>query len=237
MLPPGRCAGLSWRGVSGAEQQQRETGGRRGWWLVGLLAVSGAAVGALAGSRLDPDVSELAPSLAVAGFGLGGLVGLCLLAPVGLWRAWRRRQARRRAATPERRDMPDGPALWHTAEREREAAPTGTADAPVRSVIEAPAADTEPRRPGEPAPGPGVGQADALAPQAPEPEREEGENPAGRTQGLEPEEPPPPAGEEPGWSPDPARDDLRRYWDGNAWTGHVWGGRTRERKRKARSRR
>src|SRR4051794_15016334 len=97
VIAPGLCS----RGVSGAKEQQRETGSRRGWWLVGLLAVSGAAVGAFAGHRLDPDVSELAPSLAVAGLGLGGLVGLFLLAPVGLWRAWRRRRARRRAGTLE----------------------------------------------------------------------------------------------------------------------------------------
>ena len=85
--------------MSGADEQQRDPGGRRGWWLVGLLAVIGAAIGAFAGSRLDPDVSELVPSLAVAGLGLGGLIGLLLLAPVGVWRAWRRR-ARRREAEP-----------------------------------------------------------------------------------------------------------------------------------------
>src|SRR4051812_15449181 len=230
------CPALCSRGVSGANEQQREKRGRRGWWLVGLLAVSGAVVGAFAGHRLDPDVKELAPSLAVAGFGLGGLVGLFLLAPVGLWRAWRRRQARRRAAMPERPDLPDGAGLWHTAEREREAAPTGTADAPGRSVVEAPAAETGPGRPGEPAPRPEVGEAEALTPQVPEPEREEAEALAARPQGLEPGEPPPPGGEEPGWYPDPARDGLRRYWDGHAWTGHVWGGRTRKRTRKARSR-
>src|SRR3954465_2149699 len=84
------CPALCSRGVSGANEQQREKRGRRGWWLVGLLAVSGAVVGAFAGHRLDPDVKELAPSLAVAGFGLGGLVGLFLLAPVGGGRAWRR---------------------------------------------------------------------------------------------------------------------------------------------------
>ena len=51
--------------------------------------------------------------------------------------------------------------------------------------------------------------------------------------GLEPDEPPPPDGEEPGWYLDP-RDGVRRYWDGHAWTGHVWRG--RERARKLRSR-
>lgn len=83
--------GLCWRGVGGADEQQLDSGGRRGWWLVGSLAVIGAAAGAYGGYRLDPDVSGLVPALAVAGFGLGGLLGLLLLAPVGLWRAWRRR--------------------------------------------------------------------------------------------------------------------------------------------------
>lgn len=100
-------------GVSGADGQQRETSGRRGWWLVGLLAVGGAAIGAYAGHRLDPDVQELAPSLAVAGFGLGGLVGMLLLAPVGAWRAWRRRRARRAATSPDPA-VPDSPQLWHS---------------------------------------------------------------------------------------------------------------------------
>ena len=141
--------------MSGADEQQRDTGGRRGWWLVGLLAVIGAAAGAFAGYRLDPDVRELVPSLAVAGFGLGGLIGLLLLAPVGLWRAWRRR-ARRRAAAPERADLPDGTGLWHTADPEREAAPAAAAELPGQAVVEAPTAEeTEPERPEEPAPGPG----------------------------------------------------------------------------------
>src|SRR3954469_16918115 len=233
VIAPALCS----RGVSGANQQQRETGSRRGWWLVGLLAVSGAAVGAFAGDRLDSDVNELTPSLAVAGLGLGGLVGLFLLAPVGLWRAWRRRRARRRMATSARPDMPDGPGLWHSADAAREAGSAGAAEAPGRVVVEAPAGETEPVLPGEPASGPGAEEAAALAPQQRESEREQAEEPAPGTAGLEPEEPAPPAGEEPGWYPDPARDGLRRFWDGHAWTGHVWHGRTPERARKARSRR
>ena len=116
--------------MSGAYEQQRDPGGRRGWWLVGLLAVIGAAIGAFAGSRLDPDVSELVPSLAVAGFGLGGLIGLLLLAPIGAWRAWRRR-ARRREAEPV-----DPPDASHAADPEPQAAPPAVV-APVRE-------DTEP---------------------------------------------------------------------------------------------
>jgi hypothetical protein len=233
-----RAPGLCWRGVSGANEQQRDAGGRRGWWLVGSLAVSGAAVGAFGGYRLDPDVSELVPSLAVAGFGLGGLIGLLLLAPVGLWRAWRRR-ARRRAATTERADLSDGAGLWHTADPEREAAPASATELAGHGDVEAPTAEkTEPERPEEPAPGAGAEEAQALTPQEqPESEREEPGKPAGKEPGLEPEEPPPPAGEEPGWYPDPARDGVRRYWDGHAWTGHVWRGRARERTRKARNRR
>jgi hypothetical protein len=102
-LTPALCS----RGVNGASRQERDTGGRARLGLVGLLAVLGAAAGAFAGYRLDRDVRELAPSLAVAGFGLGGLV---LLAPVGLWGAWRR-WARRRVATPERSDVADGTGL------------------------------------------------------------------------------------------------------------------------------
>jgi hypothetical protein len=218
--------------VSGADQQQRETDGGRGWWLVGLLAVTGAAAGAVAGHRLAPDVSELAPSLAVAGFGLGGLIGLLLLAPVGLWRAWRRRRIRRRAATPEGAEMPEGPGLWHSGDPEREAAPTAAAE----GNAEAAAVETERDGAEEPAPAPGAEEAVALrSPAQPEPEaapRDTAETPR-----PEPEEPPPTAGEEPGWYPDPARDGQRRYWDGQAWTDHVWRGRTGARTRKARSRR
>jgi hypothetical protein len=186
--------------VGGADEQQRDTGGRRGWWLVGLLAVSGAAIGAYAGYRIDPDVSELVPSLAVAGFGLGGLIGLLLLAPVGLWRAWRRR-ARRRTAAPERADQPDAAGLWRADEPEPEA---------------------------EAAPAP--------VPEHPEPERAKSAEPQVTEPEPEPEAAPPP-GEEPGWYPDPAQDGLRRYWDGQAWTEHVWRGRAREQPRNARNRR
>jgi hypothetical protein len=226
---------LSWRGVSGANEQQRDAGGRRGWWLVGLLAMSGAAIGAVAGHQLDPSVSELVPSLAVAGFGLGGLIGLLLLAPVGLWRAWRRR-ARRRAVTSERADVPDGTGkLWHTADPEREAA----AGVPGQGAVDAPTTDqTEPERPEQPEPEAGAEEAEAVSSQEqPESEREEPVEAGEEQPGLEPEEPPPPAGAEPGWYPDPDRDGVRRYWDGHAWTGHVWGGRARERTRKARNRR
>jgi uncharacterized protein DUF2510 len=175
--------------VSGSDEQERDAGGRRGWWLVGVLAVGGAAGGAFAGHRLDPDVSELLPSLAAAGFGLGGLLGLLLLAPVGLWRAWRRR---RRAAASERAAAP----------------PPATAPPGTGAIAASIAEPIEPEPPEEPA----TGAQEALTP------REEPE-----------QEPPPPEGEEPGWYPDPARDGVRRYWDGHAWTGHVWRGRERER--------
>src|SRR4051795_10228024 len=89
------------------------------------------------------------PLRAVAGFGLGGLIGLLLLAPVGLWRAWRRR-ADRRGATGERADPPDGTGLWHTADAERDAAPVAAAGTPGRAVIEAPEAEeNQPERPEE----------------------------------------------------------------------------------------
>src|SRR4051794_23273300 len=197
----------------------------------------GAAAGAFAGYRLDPDVRELEASLAVAGFGLGGLIGLLLLAPVGVWRAWRR-WARRRAAMPERADVPDGAGLWHTADLGREGAPVAAAELPGQGAVEAPTTgETERERPEEPAPGSGADDAEALTPQEQrEPECEDVEKPPAERPALEPEAPPPPAEEEPGWYPDP-RDGVRRYWDGHAWTGHVWRGRTREPTRKARSRR
>jgi hypothetical protein len=211
-----------------ANEQQRDAGGRRGWWLVGLLAVIGAAVGAFAGHRLDPDVSELVPSLAVAGLGLGGLIGFVLLAPVGVWRAWRRR-ARRRAATAERADQPDGTALWRTDDLEPDAAPVAAAEPAGQQVLETPTAEETEA---------GAEQAETLTPQEqPESEREAPGEPEPTKPELEPEEPPPPAGEEPGWYPDPARDGVRRYWDGHAWTGHVWRGREQERTRKPRNRR
>jgi hypothetical protein len=223
-LAPALCS----RGVSGAYEQQRDTDGRRGWWLVGSLAVIGAAAGAFAGYRLDPDVRELVPSLAVAGLGLGGLIGLLLLAPVGLWRAWRRR-ARRRAAMPERAELSDGTGLWHTADPEREAAPAVAAELAGLGAVQAPTTEeTEPERSEELPLASGAEEAETLTPQEqPESEREEVEDPSAEKPGLEPEEPPPPAGEEPGWYLDP-KDGVRRYWDGHAWTGHVWRGRTRK---------
>ena len=213
--------------MSGANEQERENGGRRGWWLVGLLAVSGAAAGAFAGYRIDPDVKALVPSLAVAGFGLGGLVGLLLLAPVGLWRAWRR-WARRPVAAPERAGLRDDTELWHTADPEREAAPAAAPEMPGQAVIDAP--------PAEEAELERLEESQALTPQEQlEPEPEEAQEPETETPELG--EPSPPAGEEPGWYPDPTDDGLRRYWDGQAWTGHVWRGRAQERTRKPRSRR
>ena len=218
-------------------EQQRDTGGRRGWWLVGSLAVIGAAVGALAGDRIDPEVDELVPSLAVAGFGLGGLIGLLLLAPFGLWRAWRRR-GRRLAAEPERADLGDDTGLWHTNDPEPEAAPAAATELPGPGAVEAPAIDeAELKRSDDPAPGSGAEKVAAPTPQEQsEPEGEEAQEFSTETRGPAPQERPPPAGEEPGWYPDP-RDGLRRYWDGHAWTGHVWRGRTEERTRRARGRR
>jgi Protein of unknown function (DUF2510) len=204
--------------VSGADEQQRNTGGRRGWWLVGLLALSGTAVGAFAGKSIDPDVSELAPSLAVAGFGLGGLIGLLLLAPVGVWRAWRRR-AHRRATRPE--PEPESPELWHAADPDDEAAP---------ELSEAP-------RPTEPERGEEQAQAPAERPEPEIAEEPAAEHPEPEDEPDEPEDPPPPEGGEPGWYEVPAGEGVRRYWDGQAWTGHLWRGREREPTRKGRHRR
>ena len=103
----------------------------------------GAAIGAFAGSHLDPDVGELVPSLAVAGLGLGGLIGLLLLAPVGVCVPG----AEGLAAAAE----PASPAATdprHMADPEPEAAPPARRVAPVRE-------DTEPESTEvlEPAPG------------------------------------------------------------------------------------
>jgi hypothetical protein len=191
--------------------------------------VIGAAVGAFAGYRLDPDVKELAPSLAAVGLGVGGLLGFLLLAPVGVWHAWRRR-ARRRTAAPGRTDRSDDTGLWHTADPEGEAPPAAVEELPT---VNAPAIEeTEPKPPDDPS---GVDEASAVTVQErPEQEREEGEDRPPDVPGPEVHEPPP--GEEPGWYPDP-RDGVRRYWDGHAWTGHVWRGRTSDRTRKTRGRR
>jgi hypothetical protein len=37
--------------------------------------------------------------------------------------------------------------------------------------------------------------------------------------------PPPGPDPDPGWYPDPRGEDVLRYWDCEAWTEHVWGGR------------
>jgi hypothetical protein len=34
--------------------------------------------------------------------------------------------------------------------------------------------------------------------------------------------PPPPPAEAPGWYADPAGEGGQRYWDGSAWSDHVW---------------
>jgi hypothetical protein len=39
---------------------------------------------------------------------------------------------------------------------------------------------------------------------------------------AEPEPPPPGPDAPPGWYPDPDGAGSQRYWDGSAWSGHVW---------------
>jgi hypothetical protein len=110
--------------------------------MTGTLALAGAAAGGVAGYMATPDITGVIVSLAVAGFGLGGALGVLF---AGGWRS------------------------------------------------------PKPPKPVEQAPPP---------PPEPEPEPE-----------PEPD-PPPPDGGEPGWYAVP--DGTRRYWNGEAWTTHVW---------------
>jgi hypothetical protein len=112
--------------------------------MVGTLALAGAAGGGVAGYLLAPEITGVIVSLAVAGFGLGGALGVLF---GGGWRS------------------PKPPAE--------------------------PAAAEPPPPPPEPEP-------------EPEPERD----------------PDPPEDGEPGWYTVP--DGTRRYWNGEAWTTHVW---------------
>lgn len=53
------------------------------WTVIGGVALIGAAGGAYAGHEVAPDTLEVAGSLAAAGLGLGGLVGVLVS---GWWR-------------------------------------------------------------------------------------------------------------------------------------------------------
>ena len=115
----------------------------RRWMMTGTLALTGAVAGGVAGYLLTPDITGVIASLAVAGLGLGGTLGVLF---AGGWRS------------------PKAPKLV------------------------------------EPAP----------PPPEPEPEPEPEPDP----------DPPPPDGGEPGWYAVP--DGTKRYWNGEAWTTHVW---------------
>ena len=106
----------------------RTSSGGRGRWLIVVLVLglAGAAAGAWAGRQVMPEEPAVAVSLAVAGFGLGGVVAMLGLALRALlMRAARRvRRSRDAAATPAlpAQDLP----------------PEASASPPT------PAADTEP---------------------------------------------------------------------------------------------
>ncbi len=99
--------------------------GRGRWFVIVLvLAACGAAAGAWAGRQIDPDEPVVAVSLAVAGFGLGGLVGaLGLALRALLLRAIRLAgRSRASAAAPEVPALPD-PEPELTADPEPEPTP------------------------------------------------------------------------------------------------------------------
>jgi hypothetical protein len=120
--------------------------------MIGTLAMTGAVAGGVTGSVVSPEITGVVASLAVAGFGLGGIVGTLF---AGGWRP------------------------------------------PPELTEAAPESDLEP----------------TPLPQ-PEPPRQPESPPAPVA------EPPAPEGEEPGWYP--FADGTRHYWDGGAWTDHVW---------------
>jgi hypothetical protein len=138
--------------------------------MIGTLALTGAAAGGVTGAVVSPDVTGVVASLAVAGFGLGGIVGTLL---AGGWRSSPGPPATAPEADPEPASLPE------------------------------PEAPPEPRTPPD-------------TPPEPEPEPE--------TVLAAVPELPPPDDPEPGWHP--LADGTRRYWDGSAWTDHVWRERT-----------
>ena len=137
--------------------------------MIGTLALTGAAAGGVTGAVVSPDVTGVVASLAVAGFGLGGIVGTLF---AGGWRS-----------------SPDPPATAPEAHPEPGSLPEPEASPP------------EPEAPPEPRTPPDI---------PPEPETVIAAVP----------ELPPPEDLEPGWHP--LADGTRRYWDGSAWTDHVW---------------
>ena len=46
--------------------------------------------------------------------------------------------------------------------------------------------------------------------------------PAPEAPAAPPPSPPPPPSGAPGWYADPAGEPRQRYWDGSAWSDHVW---------------
>jgi hypothetical protein len=157
-----------------------------------VLAACGAAAGAWAGRRIAPDESAVTVAVAVAGFGLGGLIGMIGLGLRALvMRALRVfDRSRDAAAAPPALAPQDGP-------------PPAPVPPPAPGPEPAPAAGPEPQ--------PATGPEPAAAP-----------GPRGAAEpGPEREPPAPPAGEEPGWYPDPHQPGRNRYWDGQTWTAHV----------------
>lgn len=75
-------------------------GETRRWVKIGTLALTGAAAGGVAGYFATPDIVGVVVSLVVAGFGLGGVIGVLF---AGGWRSPPKAQA----AAPEPQPDPE----------------------------------------------------------------------------------------------------------------------------------
>jgi hypothetical protein len=71
----------------------------RRWVMIGTLAVTGGAAGGVAAYIATPEIVGVVVSLAVAGFGLGGAIGVLF---AGAWRS----PPRPEAAAPEPEPQP-----------------------------------------------------------------------------------------------------------------------------------
>jgi hypothetical protein len=78
--------------------------GTRRWVMIGTLALAGAAAGGVAAYIAIPDVAGVVASMAVAGFGLGGILGTLF---AGGWRSPREPGVAAPAPAPEPEPEPE----------------------------------------------------------------------------------------------------------------------------------